>query len=33
MAILAFGHTNYNFITFVKVKVSTIAQTSGIAKY
>lgn len=26
------GHTNFNFITHLKVKGSTIAQTSGISK-
>lgn len=33
IAVLAFGQTDYNFIACMKVKVSTIAQTSGIGKY
>lgn len=33
IAVLAFGQTDYNFIACMKVKISTIAQTSGIAKY
>jgi len=31
IAVLAFSETDYNFITCMKA--STIAQTSGIAKY